>query len=130
MGELMIKNDGLALLTSEKALGDVIKPLVKEIHLFDTYIAGTTHLTDDSVLEQATEGMQLTLRREDNKFDSKAILLLLPDGRKIGYVPEKDNVIFSRLMDAGKLLTAKITSVKDRGHGFKQIAISIYLVDF
>ena len=35
MGELIIKNDDLAMLTNNKGLGDVIKPLVKEIHLFD-----------------------------------------------------------------------------------------------
>ena len=129
MGELIIKNDDLAMLTNNKGLGDVIKPLVKEIHLFDTYIAGTTHLSDTSVLNEITEGCKLTLRRENNKFDEKAILLFTENGKKIGYVPEKDNIIFSRLMDAGKLLAAKITKINKRGT-FYQISIGIYLVDF
>ena len=130
MGDLMIKNDELVLLTNNKGLDEVIKPLVKEIHLFDTYITGTTHLTDKSVLEEITVGSKLTLQRENNKFDEKAILLFAENGKKIGYVPEKDNIIFSRLMDAGKLLSAKITDIKDRSQYFKQISISIYLVDF
>ena len=130
MGELIIKNDDLAMLTNNKGLGDVIKPLVKEIHLFDTYIAGTTHLSDTSVLNAITEGCKLTLRRENNKFDEKAILLFTENGKKIGYVPEKDNIIFSRLMDAGKLLSAKVTAIKERSHNFKQISIGIYLIDF
>lgn len=130
MGDLMLKNDELVLLTHNKGIGEVIKPLVKEIHLFDTYIAGTTHLTDKSVLEEITVGSKLTLQRENNKFDEKAILLFAENGKKIGYVPEKDNIIFSRLMDAGKLLSAKITDIKDRSQYFKQISISIYLVDF
>ena len=100
------------------------------INLFDTYIAVTTHLTDRSALDEVSEGTSLTLRREDNKYDSKAILLLTPSGKKIGYVPEKDNIIFSRLMDAGNLRTAKITSIKERSQNFKQTAIGIYLVDF
>lgn len=31
---------------------------------------------------------------------------------KLSYIPEKDNVIFSRLLDAGKLLKAKVNSVE------------------
>ena len=48
---------------------------------------------------------------------------------KLGYVPEKDNIVFARLMDAGKLLAAKITKITKRG-SFTQISIGIYLVDF
>ena len=72
---------------------------------------------------------KLKLIREDNKFDSNAVMILTEDGRKVGYVPEKDNIIFARLMDAGKLLSAKITQIKKRGT-FNQISIGIYLVDF
>ena len=51
------------------------------------------------------------------------------DMMKLGYVPEKDNIVFARLMDAGKLLAAKITKITKRG-SFTQISIGIYLVDF
>ena len=47
----------------------------------------------------------------------------------IGYVPEKDNIIFARLMDAGKMLAAKIKDIEKKG-SFTKIAIGIYLVDF
>lgn len=130
MGELMRKNDDLAVLTQAKGIGDVLKPLIKEIHLFDTYIAGTTHLKDKTVLDEIEVGQKLTLKREINKFDEKAIMLISEDGKKVGYVPEKDNIIFSRLMDAGKLLSAKITDIKERKGDFRQISIGIYLVDF
>ena len=130
MGELMIKNDDLAVLTESKGIGDVLKPLIREIHLFDTYIAGTTHLKDKTVLDEIEVGHKLTLKREINKFDEKAIMLITEDGKKVGYVPEKDNVIFSRLMDAGKLLSARITDIKERKGDFRQIGIGIYLVDF
>ncbi|MCR5529205.1 MAG: HIRAN domain-containing protein [Saccharofermentans sp.] len=109
-------------------MGDVLKPLIKEIHLFDSYVAGTSHLTDKSVLDEIRVGDKLTLIREDNKFDSNAILLYAPSGKKIGYVPEKDNVIFARLMDAGKHLSAVITKIEKKG-SFTKIAVSIFLVD-
>ncbi len=130
MGELMIKNDDLAVLTQAKGIGDVLKPLLKEIHLFDTYIAGTTHLKDKTVLDEIEVGQKLDLKREINKFDEKAIMLITEDGKKVGYVPEKDNIIFSRLMDAGKLLSAKVTDMKERMGDFMQISIGIYLIDF
>ena len=126
----MIKNGDLAVLTQAKGIGDVLKPLIKEIHLFDTYIAGTTHLKDKTVLDEIEVGQKLTLKREINKFDEKAIMLITENGKKVGYVPEKDNVIFSRLMDAGKLLSAKVTDIKERKGDFLQISIGIYLIDF
>ncbi len=71
----------------------------------------------------------LTLQRENNKFDSNAIVILNNEKKKLGYVPEKDNIIFARLMDAGKLIKAKITKIDQKGT-FKMISVGIYLVDF
>ena len=127
--ELTKQEQGLVSLVDTHELGEIIKPLIREIHLFDSYIAGTTHLDDSSVLDKIKVGDMLTLQRENNKFDSNAILMLNGEGRKLGYVPEKDNLIFARLMDAGKLLKAKISSIDMKG-SFKQISVGIYLVDF
>ena len=126
--ELAEHQQNLVSLVQGHELGDIIKPLIKEIHLFDSYIAGTTHLDDKSVLEKIKVGDMLSLQREDNKFDSNAILILNEEGKKLGYVPEKDNIIFARLMDAGKLLKAKISDITKKG-SFTQISVGIYLVD-
>ena len=126
---LDVRKEGVVSLVENHELGDIIKPLVKDIHLFDSYVAGTTHLSDKSVLDDIKVGMVLTLQREDNKFDSNAILILDEQKRKLGYVPEKDNIVFARLMDAGKLLKAKITKIDKKG-SFTQISVGIYLVDF
>ena len=127
--ELSIKQDGIVSLTENHDLGSLIKPLTKEIYLFDSFVAGTPHLSDKSVLDEIGIGDKLTLKREDNKFDSNAILILTESKKKLGYVPEKDNVIFARLMDAGKLLIARIAKIEKRG-SFTQISIGIYLIDF
>ncbi|RKM56742.1 restriction endonuclease [Butyrivibrio sp. XB500-5] len=126
---LSIGKDNVVSLVTDKGVGDLLKPLSKEIFLFDSYVAGTTHLDDDSVLNEIKKGDKLTLRREDNKFDANAILVLTSENKKLGYVPEKDNIVFSRLMDAGKLLVAKINRIDHKG-SFTQINIGIYLVDF
>jgi hypothetical protein len=130
MEELAIHKQEFVALTQEKGLDQVIKPLVKEIHLFDTYVAGVSYLKDKSVLEEIAVGDKLTLRREINKFDEKAILLITKSEKKLGYIPEKDNVIFSRLMDAGKMLSATVTEIKKKSIDYHQISIGIYLVDF
>lgn len=119
----------LVLAMEQHAIGDLLQPLIREIHLFDSFVAGTTHLSDPSVLEKIKVGDQLSLLRENNKFDSNAILILTADKKKLGYVPEKDNIIFARLLDAGKMLAAKIKGIEKKG-SFTKIAIGIYLVDF
>lgn len=129
-GGLTIQNNELSILTQNGGLDNVLKPLTREILLFDSYVAGTSYIKDTSVLEEIKEGDKLVLKREDNKFDDKAILVLTESGNKLGYVPEKDNVVFSRLMDAGKLLTAKINRIKKIFDSYTQIRIDIYLVDF
>ncbi len=127
--ELSTQQTELVNAMQQQGLGNLIKPLTREIELFDTFVAGTTHLEDPEVLSQIQENDKLKLMREDNKFDGKAILVLTEAGEKLGYVPEKDNVVFSRLMDAGKLLCARISEISKRGD-YTHIKIKIYLVDF
>ncbi len=110
-------------------LSDIIKPMIREIHLFDTYVAGTTHLKDRSVLDAVRVGDELVLQREDNEYDKNAILVIGAQNKKLGYVPEKDNVVFSRLMDAGKKLSAKISKIEPKSERFTAIEIGIYLID-
>ncbi len=127
--ELTTQNTNLVNAVNENGLGPLIKPMVREIELFDSFVAGTTHLKDPSVLTRIQTGDKLLLQREDNKFDQQAILILTEGKEKLGYVPEKDNIVFSRLMDAGKLLNARITEIRQRG-SYTQIRIKIFLVDF
>ena len=127
--ELEINKGGVVSLIDNHELGEILKPLVREIYLFNSYVAGTTHLEDQSVLGEIKEEDDLLLQREDNRFDQNAILVLTNKRRQLGYIPKKDNVVFARLMDAGKLLKAKITTIEHR-EDFTEIGIGIYLVDF
>ena len=128
--ELTTERSGaLTAAIRQQGLGDLIKPLTREIHLFDSYVAGTTFLKDPKILKELKPGSNLSLRRENNIFDENTILLIDPEGREVGYVPEKDNLIFARLMDAGKFLIAKVLDIETRGD-FLKISIAIYLVDF
>ncbi|MDD6155280.1 MAG: HIRAN domain-containing protein [Eubacteriales bacterium] len=127
--DITVKKSDLAKAIGNGSVTDMLKPLVREIHLFDTFIAGTSYLEDKSVLAGVRVDDKVALKREDNKFDDKAILVLNEEGKKLGYIPEKDNEIFARLMDAGKLLSGKVNGIEKQG-SFTKIGIGIYLVDY
>ena len=113
----------------DRKLSDVIKPLSREIHLFDSFVSGVLNIKDPKVLKKLKEGQKLILQREDSRFDSNTINILTEEKVKIGYVPEKDNVVFARLMDAGKLLSARINGIQFKGT-VPVIAIGIYMTDY
>lgn len=130
MGEIIKTNgSGLVGLLHGKG-GDIIiqKPFEHEIFLFDTHVAGTSHISGIEELEpylKIDEKLDF-FREPDNQYDKEAIVIKNTDGVKIGYVPKQDNIIFARLMDAGKLLFGKITEKKTQGKWLK-IAIKVFL---
>lgn len=103
-------------------------PFERDIYLFDTYVAGTTHIEGiDDLAASLRDGDRLVFYREpDNPHDPQAIRIETLEEEKIGYVPRRDNVVFSRLMDAGKLLFATIAAKEMRGNWLK-VDIKIYL---
>ena len=130
MGELTVKKDSelVELLHKQNELGDLGKPFERDIMLFDTVVAGTRYIPEiKQILSDVKLGDRLEFVREpENSFDDKAIMVQTVDGEKIGYVPREDNIVFSRLMDAGKLLFGKITSMESRKN-WTRIAMEIYL---
>ena len=104
------------------------KPYSREIFLFETHVAGTSHVENIVELEPSLkEGDRLVLVREPgNPYDGRAIRIQTKEGEKIGYVPRKDNMIFARLMDAGKVLFAVITE-KEWDNDWLRIGIRIYM---
>lgn len=130
MSDLIKFNNGELISLLHGKGGDLIipKPFEREIYLFDTYVAGTSHIEGIEELEPYLKpGDKLDFFREpDNQYDTQAIVIKTGDGVKIGYLPKQDNIIFSRLMDAGKLLFGRITSKENHGKWLK-IQIKIYL---
>lgn len=127
--ELKKADENTVAVIQQHNLGELIQPLIREIHLFDSHVAGTTYLEDQSVLETIKVGDTLVLQREGtNEHDRHAILVLNEEKKKLGYVPERDNLVFARLMDAGKILKAKITKITQKG-SWTRIDVGIYLVD-
>ena len=126
MGDL-VKTGGSGLHGKNGEIS-IPKPFEKDIFLFDTYVAGTTHIEgiEELELHLNVDDRLAFFREPDNRYDKQAIVIKTVDGVKIGYVPKQDNVIFARLMDAGKLLFGKITSKEKKGSWVK-IYIKVFL---
>lgn len=121
------KSESLSII-EKTGIETILKPLTNEVHLFDTFVSGTAYVDIETIKNLKLNDI-LSLQREINKFDENSILVKNKDDEKIGYIPEKDNVIFARLMDAGKKLIAKISNINFKGD-FSIVKIGIYLVDF
>lgn len=116
-----------------KAAGELEKEVLtteetREIYLFDTHVAGTTHIEKIKSIEPLLKiGDKVNFYREPtNPHDPQAIRIETTGYQKIGYVPRADNVVFARLMDAGKNLYGKITS-KEWQDDWLKVEIRIYL---
>ena len=123
MGDLVKNNSGelVGLLHGKGGELVVPKPFEKDIFLFDTHVAGTSHIEGIEELEPHLNiDDRLDFFREpDNRYDKEAIAIKTAEGVKIGYVPKQDNVIFARLMDAGKLLFGRISGKEKKGSWVK-----------
>lgn len=130
MNELVKKdqNELIQYLLNKEAGLDLPKPFERDIYLFDTYVAGTTHIKKMEIIgSRIKEGDRLVFFREPkNEHDPQAIRIETLKNEKIGYVPRQDNIVFSRLMDAGKELFAKVIE-KEKIEKWLKIKIKIYL---
>ena len=129
MSELIkSQQSGLISLLHSNSQGlSMPRPFEKEIFLLDTHVAGTSFV--EGIIDLAPSlhtGDKLNFFREpDNPYDDKAIMIRTQNGIKIGYIPKANNLIFARLMDAGKLLFGKIES-KEMRETWLRIGIKVY----
>ena len=111
-------------------LKDMPMPFQRDIFLLECHVAGTMHVDDILVKTKDIDvNTALLLKREgQNENDGLAILVETVGGEKLGYVPRSHNTILARLMDAGKLLTAKVVRKELEDH-WLNIRIEIYMKD-
>ena len=126
--ELITKKEELALKQEGGDIDALLKPLKKEILLFDGNLAGTYKLTDRTALLELKIGDRLKFRYNQSKYEQDEVRVFSSKGQ-VGYVPESDQIVFKRLLDAGKSLIGKVTKT-DFSRGFPIVSFSIYLEDF
>ena len=105
-------------------------PYSEDVFLLTTVVAGTTHVLGIEELEpflKPDDRLEL-IRVPDNPSDPNAIKVFTRDRVKLGYVPRRENPILARLMDAGKLLYARLRS-KQWQEDWLRMEIDIYMTD-
>jgi hypothetical protein len=131
-----IQNDALTSSILSKHGIDTQLPFSRDIFLMNTMINGAMHVKTIYKLAKALkEGDKVTLRLEPkNKYDEKAILVLDPKGKKLGYIPRRKNEVLYHLMDAGKELFGIVKSGDigddlDEDDSWIEIYIDVYMRD-
>lgn len=128
--ELTVKGENALGFLLQDGDSLLLKPLQKEIYLDSIYIAGTSHLEDPEPVFSLKEKDEVVLVREpENRYDRRAIRIQTKGGQKLGYVPKKENRIYSRLMDAGKLLKGVVEDNENR-MSYSLVSVGIYMVDY
>lgn len=113
-------------------IGKLPAPFEQEIFLMHCKVAGTTYAGDVAgKTEKMVPGDTLLLRRDvSNKYDSHAIAVLTEGEERIGWVPQRENAVISRLMDSGKMLFGRLESKDPPGKtGWMKIKIAVYMRD-
>lgn len=85
----------------------------RRVPLLKTYVAGAERRVMREVESALKPGAELQLMREpENDYDSRAIAVLIEDGRKLGYIPRVENQAVANLMDAGLSPRATVATVR------------------
>jgi hypothetical protein len=93
--------------------GTLALPFSRDILLLQCHVAGTAYRDIGGVDPQLESGEELALRREpDNPHDPRAIRVHRADGSHLGYLPRDRNEVIASLMDAGKLVVARVVDAK------------------
>lgn len=118
-------NGGLANIIDK---GGLSLPFETNIYLQTVLVAGINYYIKEGF--SLLEGEKLILKREsDNKYDNYAIVVYTEKSEKIGYIPKRNNKVFARLMDAGKILYAEVRTINYYFEKIDEIWIRIYLKD-
>jgi len=114
---------------AEEEGGEAPESRFKKTDLLDFVVAGTTFCKefDKSDEDFVKDGMTLIVKREDNKHDANAIALYVGDVR-IGYVPKNQNPVLAKLLDAGKILIARVISAH-YNEGWEKINARISMIE-
>jgi hypothetical protein len=93
----------------------------------DSPLAGFQYHAGREAWPQLAVGDALSLVREpDNAYDANAVRVEWR-GRKLGYVPRRDNAHIARLIDRGQTLTARIVRLAESRDPWARVRFEILL---
>lgn len=131
---ISVVNENLIAEVGKNGISSVLKPLTKEIKLIECNLQ-CTELADPSIIKKLSVAEKLTLRIDkDNIFDSSAVGVYDANSNIIGYIPSWVSPVPNNLINAGKLVIAKVLSSRvlklDDGTIATAVKAEVILVDF
>jgi hypothetical protein len=90
-------------------------------------LAGFQYYEGAELWEKITVGDELTLVREpDNPYDSNAIRVEW-QGRKLGYVPRRENTAVARHLDRGGRVEARVSKLTAHRNPWQRIEFEVFV---
>jgi hypothetical protein len=90
-------------------------------------LAGFRYHAASAVWEELRVGDRLDLSREpDNSYDSNAVSVWWR-GRKLGYVPRRDNAALAWGIDRGESLLARISRLSPHPNPARRLEFEVYV---
>ena len=121
----LLASSALALALSGAAVAQDAKPGVRLL-VQSSRIAGLRHHAGAEVWDALRVGDRLELEREAaNPFDANAIGLSWR-GRKLGYVPRRENAVLAWGLDRGERLVARITRIARQANDTRRVEFEVY----
>jgi len=100
----------------------------RRVHLKDVHVAGVQYhaAAEQQVLHALQPGQELVLKREPgNPYDDRAIAVYTDNGRKIGFVPQRQNRTIARIMDQDVPVKARVKAVNPQARLWESIEIRV-----
>lgn len=112
----------LLLALSGAAWGQELRILVQ-----DSALAGFRYYAAADVWRELRVGDRLELAREhSNPHDANAVAVLWR-GRKLGYVPRRDNAALAWGLDRGAPLRARISALSEHANPARRLRFEVYV---
>ncbi|HFU3730027.1 TPA: HIRAN domain-containing protein [Streptococcus suis] len=100
-------------------------------HVEDFHLAGFAYYDGLDVVEQLKLGISLDLLAEPtNPYDSEAVVILY-QGKKLGYIPKHKNSLISRMLfyGHGDILEARVQMIDLTEHPERQLRVVVKFKD-
>ena len=108
---------------------DTPEPTYEAVPVYAAYLRGVQYRDlPAGFLAELAPGEAVTLLREpDNRHDERAVAARVRDVH-CGYLPREDNVVLSRLLDAGLPLACAASVIAPEAPPWHQLAVTVSLL--
>lgn len=96
------------------------------LRIQESPVAGFQHHAGEQAWPSLHVGRDLRLAREpDNRYDRRAVAVYA-GVCKLGYVPRRENVAISQMLDRRELLTARVIALSEHSDPWQRVRFAVF----